>query len=289
MDLALGYPDTWTFAVDGLIGSSPETLVRVNHGTVTARVLAGSAARGRGRGCRPRAPRSLSPPRTKDLDEHRYAVQSVLDALRPHARGVAASELPFTLKLPNLWHLATDIEGTLSDGSTALDLVAALHPTAAVAGTPDGRGAASSSASSSRSTAAATADRSAGSTATATASGRSPCAPPRSRPTARSRPSRARHRRRLRPRAGARRDHAQVPPDRGGVRLAPARRSAAAYGRWPAIAAATPIGATRRRTPPMVHPHRRADPRFCHSRFRLRSKNLSLPARVALRQACRGR
>lgn len=51
-------------------------------------------------------------------------------------RGVAASEIPYALKLPNLWHLASDIEGPLSDGSTALDLVAALHPTAAVAGTP---------------------------------------------------------------------------------------------------------------------------------------------------------
>ncbi len=42
LDLALGYPDCWTFAVDGLVGSSPETLVRVDHGTVTARVLAGT-------------------------------------------------------------------------------------------------------------------------------------------------------------------------------------------------------------------------------------------------------
>ena len=44
--------------------------------------------------------------------------------------------MPFTLKLPNLWHLASDVEGTLTDGSTALDLIAAVHPTAAVAGTP---------------------------------------------------------------------------------------------------------------------------------------------------------
>jgi menaquinone-specific isochorismate synthase len=40
------------------------------------------------------------------------------------------------LKLPNLWHLATDIAGTLASGSNSLDLVFALHPTAAVAGTP---------------------------------------------------------------------------------------------------------------------------------------------------------
>src|SRR5690606_31136909 len=44
--LAHGYPDCWNFAVDGFLGSSPETLVTVHRGTVTARVLAGSAARG---------------------------------------------------------------------------------------------------------------------------------------------------------------------------------------------------------------------------------------------------
>ncbi|PZQ89916.1 MAG: isochorismate synthase [Leifsonia xyli] len=135
-DLALGYPDTWTFAVDGHIGSSPETLVRVDHGKVTARVLAGSIARGVDADADHAAALRLATS-TKDLDEHRYAVQSVLDTLAPHARsGVSTSEIPFALKLPNLWHLATNIEGTLSDGSSALDLAAAMHPTAAVAGTP---------------------------------------------------------------------------------------------------------------------------------------------------------
>jgi menaquinone-specific isochorismate synthase len=135
-ELALGYPDTWTFAVDGHIGSSPETLVRVSHGKVTARVLAGSIARGADAESDHAAALRLATS-TKDLDEHSYAVQSVLDALAPHARsGISASEIPFALKLPNLWHLATNIEGVLSDGSSALDLAAALHPTAAVAGTP---------------------------------------------------------------------------------------------------------------------------------------------------------
>lgn len=138
IDLALGYPDTWTFAVDGLIGSSPETLVRVNHGVVTARVLAGSTARGTDAESDHASAVGLATS-TKDLDEHRYAVQSVLGALRPHSPTLVASELPFTLKLPNLWHLASDVEGRLSDGSTALDLVGELHPTAAVAGTPRAR------------------------------------------------------------------------------------------------------------------------------------------------------
>ena len=134
-ELALGYPDTWTFAVDGLLGSSPETLVRVNHGIVSARVLAGSTGRGVDAEADQAAALALATS-TKDLDEHRFAVQSVLASLAGHATGVVASELPFALKLPNLWHLASDVEGTLSDGSSALDLAAALHPTAAVAGAP---------------------------------------------------------------------------------------------------------------------------------------------------------
>jgi menaquinone-specific isochorismate synthase len=43
---------------------------------------------------------------------------------------------PFALGLPNVWHLATDATARLTAGGTALDLVAALHPTAAVAGAP---------------------------------------------------------------------------------------------------------------------------------------------------------
>src|SRR4029077_19251778 len=42
----------------------------------------------------------------------------------------------FVLELPNLWHLATDVAGELADHASSLDLVASLHPTAAVAGTP---------------------------------------------------------------------------------------------------------------------------------------------------------
>lgn len=133
--LSTGYPDTWAFAVDGLIGASPETLVTVRQRTVTARVLAGTIGRGADADADTAASAHLASS-TKDLDEHEYAVQSVLASLRPHTRALAASEQPFLLKLPNLFHLATDVEGELADGGSSLDLVGALHPTAAVAGTP---------------------------------------------------------------------------------------------------------------------------------------------------------
>jgi len=133
--LAAGYPDTWTFAVDGLIGASPETLVTAHRRAVTARVLAGTAARGADADADHSASAALAAS-GKDLDEHRYAVQSVLRSLRPHAADLRADEEPFVLELPNLFHLATDVAGLLGDGASSLDLIGALHPTAAVAGTP---------------------------------------------------------------------------------------------------------------------------------------------------------
>ena len=133
--LAEDYPDTWVFAVDGLIGASPETLVRVDHGTVSARVLAGTTSRGAGEASdRERAATLAASP--KDLAEHALAVASAVKRLAPHTARLDASPQPFTLQLPNLWHLATDLKGTLGDGSSSLDLVKAVHPTAAVAGTP---------------------------------------------------------------------------------------------------------------------------------------------------------
>jgi menaquinone-specific isochorismate synthase len=133
--LASRYPDTFTFAIDGLIGSSPETLVRVHNGSVSARVLAGSAARGNDEISDGRAAATLASS-PKDQQEHALALASVMDALQPLSSELSAASAPFALQLPNLWHLATDIEGQLTERSSALDLIEILHPTAAVAGTP---------------------------------------------------------------------------------------------------------------------------------------------------------
>lgn len=114
------------FAVDGLVGASPETLVTVHDGLVTARVLAGTIAPGEGARLADSA---------KDQREHELAARSVLEALAPHVEGLEARG-PFLLDLPHLTHLATDVTGRIADGSDVLALVEALHPTAAVAGTP---------------------------------------------------------------------------------------------------------------------------------------------------------
>ena len=72
----------------------------------------------------------------KDLDEHEYAVSNVIDSLSRAGIAALASDAPRAIKLTNLWHLATDIRADFPEGTCVLDLVGALHPTAAVAGTP---------------------------------------------------------------------------------------------------------------------------------------------------------
>lgn len=134
-ELAHAYPDCWTFAIDGFYGASPETLVSVRGGIVDARVLAGTAARGVDPSSDETAASALATSR-KDIDEHAFAVRSVTDVLRPLTSHLIAADAPFTLRLANLWHLATDVSGEVAAGVSALDLAAALHPTAAVAGSP---------------------------------------------------------------------------------------------------------------------------------------------------------
>lgn len=133
--LAANYPSCWVYSVDGTFGASPELLVRVSHGQVSARVLAGTA----GRGTDPAVDQAIAAAlagSSKNVAEHAFAVDSLVQALEPFCDHVDADPQPFSLALPNVWHLASDVHGVLKEDSSVLDLASALHPTAAVAGTP---------------------------------------------------------------------------------------------------------------------------------------------------------
>ncbi|WP_343906842.1 isochorismate synthase [Nocardioides aquiterrae] len=135
--LADHYPMCWTFHVDGMFGATPEMLVRRERGLVTSRVLAGTIRR-TGDDERDLALAATLARSSKDLEEHEYAVRSVADALEPHCSSMNVPEAPFVLHLPNVMHLATDVAGVVHDAATvsSLQLAEALHPSAAVGGTP---------------------------------------------------------------------------------------------------------------------------------------------------------
>lgn len=145
--LAPRYPRCWTFWVDDMVGATPEMLVRVDRGLVTSRVLAGTIWRGAlgpkrlsGRGnddtISSAAIAEVLSQSDKNLGEHQFAVESVARALAPHCTSMNVPETPYVLELPNVMHLATDVNAVVRPGSTALALAAALHPSAAVCGTP---------------------------------------------------------------------------------------------------------------------------------------------------------
>lgn len=133
--LAERYPRCWTFSVDGLIGATPEMLMRLERGLVTSRVLAGTIRR-TGDDPGDLALAASLARSSKDLEEHEYAVRSVASGLEPYCSSMNVPETPFVLHLPNVMHLATDVTGVAADGASSLALAAALHPTAAVCGTP---------------------------------------------------------------------------------------------------------------------------------------------------------
>ncbi|NCT91636.1 isochorismate synthase [Cellulomonas sp. APG4] len=137
--LAEGYASCWTFSVDGMLGATPELLLRSEKGLVTSRVLAGTIRR-TGDDDADLARAAILAHSSKDLEEHEYAVESLTRALGPFCSSTNVPETPFVLHLPNVLHLATDVTGVLTagpgEGPTSLGLAAALHPTAAVAGTP---------------------------------------------------------------------------------------------------------------------------------------------------------
>jgi menaquinone-specific isochorismate synthase len=135
--LAGEYPECYTFAFDSFVGASPELLVRRQGRALRSQPLAGSSRRG----ANPEEDAELGAAllaSTKDRWEHDLAVVTVVEALHPLCRTLRIDPEPSLLRLANVQHLATEVVGELSGDPVpdALSIAGAVHPTAAVCGTP---------------------------------------------------------------------------------------------------------------------------------------------------------
>lgn len=133
--LRVRFPSCFTFSVDGMVGATPELLLRREGDRLTSLVLAGTRPRGEDEASDQLLAEELMAS-AKDVDEHRMAVDSLRTALAPLTEELRVPDRPRLLALANVQHLATPASARLSPGVSALDAVAALHPTAAVGGTP---------------------------------------------------------------------------------------------------------------------------------------------------------
>jgi isochorismate synthase len=137
-------PDCYAFATPPfgrapgavLVGATPEMLVRKEEREIWATPLAGSAQRF-GDPTRDRASAAKLFVSQKDREEHAVVVEDVAHVLGAFCDDLEHPHEPELLGTANVWHLATPFRGKVHDADgSVLDLVAALHPTAAVCGTP---------------------------------------------------------------------------------------------------------------------------------------------------------
>lgn len=123
-------PGSATFllrAEDGSVffGATPETLIRSEPGAIYVDALAGTL---------PEGPSGM--PDDKLLREHQVVVDGIVRALCALPARVEAEPVPRVRALRHVRHLLTPIVARLEHAESVADAVAALHPTAAVAGAP---------------------------------------------------------------------------------------------------------------------------------------------------------
>jgi menaquinone-specific isochorismate synthase len=134
--LAHRFPACFTYLCDGLVGASPELLIRRIGRHAESLVLAGTVRRSAVPEEDAELERSLLAS-SKNAIEHRLAAESVREVLAAVAADIVSDPRPQLLRLANVSHLATHVEAWLpASAPSALSLAVLLHPSAAVGGTP---------------------------------------------------------------------------------------------------------------------------------------------------------
>jgi menaquinone-specific isochorismate synthase len=134
------FPDCYSFsfttgAGPSFIGATPERLVRVSHGVLETVALAGSRARGVG-AAEDAALAAQLVNSDKERREHRQVLDDIVARLGQLGLTATHAAQPQIRRLANVQHLQTVISAELSENTTVLDVIAALHPTPAVGGSP---------------------------------------------------------------------------------------------------------------------------------------------------------
>jgi menaquinone-specific isochorismate synthase len=125
-------PGCFVYASDGLVGASPELLVRRIDDDVESLPVAGTAvADGDDASLRALAAS------VKDHREHRFVVDAIVEALEECCVELDAGSVPEVAVFGHVAHLATRVSGRLrTPAPSALDIARRLHPSPAVGGTP---------------------------------------------------------------------------------------------------------------------------------------------------------
>jgi len=127
---AFGMPGGSVFA-----GATPERLFRMEDGMIETDCLAGTTERSADL-VEDAALGDALLASAKDRLEHYYVLEDSLRRLGDLCTTMNADTKPRIMKLATLQHLVTTVRGNLRDGVGVDDILAQLHPTPAVGGTP---------------------------------------------------------------------------------------------------------------------------------------------------------
>lgn len=130
------FPAALRFSVDGFVGASPELLVSRSGETVRCHPMAGTAPRSGDPTIDEELGAALAAS-SKNLTEHRHTIDLVHDTLLPYCSYLDEEAEPSIVRMANVSHLGTRVEGRLSSPpASVIELMAVLHPTPAVCGRP---------------------------------------------------------------------------------------------------------------------------------------------------------
>lgn len=134
------FPDCYAFSFTrgggpSFIGASPERLVRVSRGAIETEALAGSIRRG-ATASEDGALAAALLRSEKDLREHAEVIDDIAARLRPLGLAPEFPLQPQLRRLANVQHLHTPVQAVMPEGIRLLDVLAAMHPTPAVGGSP---------------------------------------------------------------------------------------------------------------------------------------------------------
>lgn len=116
-------------------GATPERLIEISNGRAYSSCVAGSIRRGKS-AVEDRALGEELLDDHKNREEHKYVVNMISQVFQAFCTNIAMPKVPKLMKIRDIQHLFTPIEGTVEQGTDIFSLVQALHPTPALGGVP---------------------------------------------------------------------------------------------------------------------------------------------------------
>ncbi|MGM9965960.1 isochorismate synthase [Rummeliibacillus sp. TYF005] len=137
--IILEQPESYLFGLEHneklFFGASPERLVKVENSYAYSSCVAGSVKRGKTAEEDEGLGQSLLND-AKNRSEHQYVVDMIGHTFKENCASYTIPSEPRLLKIRDIQHLYTPVEGHLKNGATILQLVKTLHPTPALGGVP---------------------------------------------------------------------------------------------------------------------------------------------------------